>query len=290
MLSVLIPAYDEAESIAAVVARARETMEASGVPYELIVIDDGSSDGTGERAKADGVRVIRHPRNAGYGRALKTGIRESRYPWCAIVDADGSYPVEKLPELLAHVPVYDMVVGARTGSIYWGSFGRRLLRTALLRLVQFVAGTSVPDVNSGFRIFRKDVALAHSARISSGFSFTTTLTLAMILGEHFVHYVPIEYRPRVGKTKVRLRRDILRMLQILVQAVLFYNPLKAFLALCFVSVLASLVIGGALCFYHPSMGLEFLGFGIIAAIGIGAVGFLAESLRLRAKETPVSRE
>ena len=145
-------------------------MEAAGVPYELIVIDDGSTDGTGERAKADGVRVIRHPRNAGYGRALKTGIRESRYPWCAIVDADGSYPVEKLPELLAHVPAYDMVVGARTGSIYWGSFGRRALRVALMRLVQFVTGTTVPDVNSGFRVFRKDVALSHSSRISSGFS------------------------------------------------------------------------------------------------------------------------
>ena len=162
MLSVLIPAYDEAESIAAVVARARETMEASGIPYELIVIDDGSSDGTGERAKADGVRVIRHPRNAGYGRALKTGIRESRYPWCAIVDADGSYPVEKLPELLAHVPVYDMVVGARTGSIYWGSFGRRLLRTALLRLVQFVAGTRHADARDlGAVGWRRGIDVQH---------------------------------------------------------------------------------------------------------------------------------
>ena len=135
----------------------------------------------------------------------------------------------------------------------------------------FVTGTTVPDVNSGFRVFRKDVALSHSSRISSGFSFTTTLTLAMILSEHFVHYVPIEYRPRVGETKVRLRRDTLRMLQILVQAVLFYNPLKAFLALCCASVLAGLLIGGLLCFFHPSTGLNFLG--SFSQYGINAVYF-----------------
>ena len=269
MLSVLIPAYNEAESIAAVVQRVRETMDASGVPYELIVIDDGSSDDTAKRAGADGVQVIRHPRNAGYGRALKTGIRHARFEWCGIVDADGSYPVERLPDLFAYTPAFDMVVGARTGPHYWGSSGRHLSRWILLRLVRFVAGTSISDVNSGFRVFRKDIALAHSSRISSGFSFTATLTLAMILDEHFVHYLPIDYHQRVGKTKVRLRRETLRMLQILVQAILFYNPLKAFLAACLVSAFAGFAIGAGLFFFDRVLGLAFFGAGLLVAILIG---------------------
>jgi glycosyltransferase involved in cell wall biosynthesis len=289
VLSVLIPAYNEAASIAAVVKKVRETMDASGLHYEMIVIDDGSSDDTAKRAEADGVQVIRHPRNAGYGRALKTGIRHARFEWCGIVDADGSYPVERLPDLFAFTPAYDMVVGARTGPNYWGSSGRHMARAILLRLVRFVAGTKIPDVNSGFRIFRKDIALAHSSRISSGFSFTTTLTLAMILDEHFVHYLPIDYHPRVGKTKVRMRRDVLRMLQILVQTTLFYNPLKAFLAACLASVLAGLALGAGLFFLDRIVGLAFFGAGLLVAILVGAVGLLAETVRMHRAEARLPR-
>ncbi len=284
MLSVLIPAFDEAESIASVVNRVRQTMDASGLPYEVLVVDDGSTDDTGKRAEEAGARVIRHARNGGYGCALKSGIRQARYEWCAIVDADGSYPVERLPDLVSHTPAFDMVVGARTGPHYWGSPRQRLARSILLRLVRFVAGTSVPDVNSGFRVFRRELALAHSSRISSGFSFTTTLTLAMILDERFVHYLPIDYHERVGETKVRLWRDTLRMLQILVQAILYYNPLKAFLAICIVTAVAGLVVGAVLYFLAPGLGIAFFGVALLVAVLVGAVGFLAETMRLHRTE------
>src|SRR4030095_11803542 len=128
VLSVLVPAYNEAASIAETVRRIRETMSAAGVVHEIIVIDDGSTDETAVRAETAGVAVIRHPANGGYGRALKSGMRQSRYDWCAIVDADGSYPIERLPDLLEYVPRFDMIVGARQGRPYSGRRGQRSAR------------------------------------------------------------------------------------------------------------------------------------------------------------------
>jgi glycosyltransferase involved in cell wall biosynthesis len=280
VLSIIIPAYNEGASIANVVKEVREVMEGSGVAYEIIVVDDGSTDDTAERAEGEGIRLIRHPVNSGYGRALKSGIAEARYPWCAITDADSSYPIERLPELLSYTDRFDMVVGARTGKHYWGSPANHVARWMLLRLVGFVVGMRVPDVNSGMRIFRKDLALAHSHRISSGFSFTTTLTLALLLDERFVCWVPIEYHPRVGDTKVRYRRDTLRMVQILVQAVLYYNPLKIFLAVCLGTALCGLALGAVIALFDPISGILFAGIGLLVASLIGAVGFVAETLRL----------
>ncbi|MBM4268326.1 MAG: glycosyltransferase family 2 protein [Deltaproteobacteria bacterium] len=287
MLSVLVPSYNESRYIAETVGRVRATMDGAGVPYEIIVIDDGSSDDTGAKAEATGVTVLRHPTNLGYGRALKTGMRRAAYDWCAILDADGSYPIERLPDLLAWVPRFDMVVGARRGKHYWGGASKRWARTILLRLVTFAVGTRVPDVNSGMRIFRKDIALAHVARISSGFSFTTTLTLAMLLDEHFVRYEPIDYFERVGESKVRMGRDSLRMLQIVTQAILYYNPLKVFLPICF----AALAVGASLGLLLAAVGAPVAGVLALAVSGIGAIvvgalGLVAEAIRLhRAEKT-----
>ena len=281
MLSLIIPAYNEAGSIQQTIQDAQAALSGSGIVHELIVVDDGSTDETAALADVEGVTLIRHPINGGYGRAIKTGVRHARYEWCAIVDADGSYPIAALAELLGYVPDFDMVVGARTGKNYWGSPSKRLARMALLLLVRFVTGVKVPDVNSGLRIFRKDFAIEHSARISSGFSFTTTLTLAMILDERFLKYVPIDYAPRVGRTKVRMRRDSLRMLQILVQAILYYNPLKIFLALCGLCLGIGVVGGLAMQLLSGSGGALFLGISLLAGAIVAALGFCAELIRLR---------
>jgi glycosyltransferase involved in cell wall biosynthesis len=280
VLSILIPAYNEAANVTQTVERIQTTMEPTGTEYEIIVIDDGSEDDTAARAEALGVRVLRHPTNGGYGRALKTGMRHARYDWCAIVDADGSYPVDRLPELLSYVPRFDMVVGARTGAHYWGSPRKRLARLVLRRVVNFVVGMDVPDVNSGMRVFRKAIALAHARRISGGFSFTTTLTLAMLLDEHFVHYVPIDYYQRVGRSKVRPGVDSLRMLQIVTQAIVYYNPLKIFLPICFASVAVGVMLGVPLAVVDGTAALLFIGVSLLVALLVGAVGLLADAVRL----------
>jgi polyisoprenyl-phosphate glycosyltransferase len=174
-----------------------------------------------------------------------------------------------------------MVVGARTGKHYWGSFSKRWSRTFLLRIVEFVVGRHIPDVNSGFRVFNKAVALEHANRISSGFSFTTTITLAFFFEEKFVKYLDIEYYQREGKSKVHVRRDSLRMLQIVTQAILYYNPLKLFLLLCFLSIIvgvsAALValIAGALF-----QALILVSISVLVSIILGGLGFVAEALRL----------
>ena len=134
-----------------------------------------------------------------------------------------------------------MVVGARTGAHYRGSGAKWIGRGILHAMVRFVCGVHVPDVNSGMRVFRKAIALDHIASIGNGFSFTTTLTLAMLQESHFVAYVPIEYRERVGRSKVVLSRDTLRVLQILTMAVVVYNPIKLFLVLMGLAAIGALV-------------------------------------------------
>lgn len=280
MITVIIPAYNEGATIRTTVERLREVMDATQIVYELIVVNDGSRDDTREHAEATGVRVISHPTNGGYGRALKTGIRSAAYDWCAIVDADASYPIERLPDLIALVPEFDMVVGARTGSHYWGSFSKRLSRLLLLRVVSFVVGRDIPDVNSGFRVFRKATALAHIQRVSSGFSFTTTITLAFLLSENFVKYVPIDYHKREGKSKVKMGRDSLRMIQIVASAILYYNPLKLFLMVCLFSAALAVVLALLCLLFAPGFAFPALILGAFTTVLLGGMGLIAEALRV----------
>ena len=283
-ISFLIPAYNEGASIRETIQRLEALCTEHSLRYEIIVIDDGSSDETAANARAtptENLTVIQHPTNRGYGRALKTGLYAATYDWCAIVDADGSYPIESFPDLLRHVPAFDMVVGARTGKNYWGSLGKRLGRLVLIQMVAFVIGVRIPDPNSGMRVFRKDIALEHVKRISSGFSFTVTITLAMFLDERTVQYVPIEYLDRVGDSKVKIGVDSLRVIQILAQAILYYNPLKLFLVLCFFSAGVGTLLGVvAMLFGAWGLGLGLLAIGLQAAILLGGMGFLAEAIRL----------
>jgi polyisoprenyl-phosphate glycosyltransferase len=239
-ISVLIPAFNEAPSVGAVVQRVRQVMDSRGDDYEVLVIDDGSSDGTAAAAAAAGATVIAQPKNGGYGLALKTGLRKAQGDFVAIADADGSYPIDSLPALLDRVPRFDMVVGARSGSQFRGSPFKWWGRCALHAMVHFVTGTRVPDVNSGMRVFRRDIAMRSINQIGNGFSFTTTLTLAMLLNSHFVEYVSIDYLKRAGASKVRIGRDTLRTLQILVMAIVAYNPIKMFLLLIYIQLLALL--------------------------------------------------
>lgn len=279
-VSILIPAYNEGASVQGIVERIQGAARRAGLNYEIVVIDDGSTDDTGTKARGCAVTVLEHPQNAGYGRALKTGLRHASGDWIAIVDADGSYPVEALPELLAYVPRFDMVVGARTGVHYWSSPAKWLARVALRAMVRFVCGVWVPDVNSGMRVFRKSIALEHIASIGNGFSFTTTLTLAMLLEGHFVAHVPIDYRARVGKSKVILYQELLRVLQILTVAIVTYNPIKLFLVL----------MGAALLGTVPALGLDAwiargAHAGLIVALGsctallLFALGLVTDILR-----------
>jgi hypothetical protein len=244
-VSLVIPAYNEAAAITEVILQAHQAL-ADVADYEIIVVNDGSTDRTGELAQMAGARVIDHPYNRGYGNSLKTGILASRYESIVICDADLSYPLDQLPRLLAEAEHYDMIVGARQGKHFYGSFLKRIARWCQLRLVSFAVGIRVPDANSGLRLIRRSVARRFFPFLCTGFSFTTSLTIALLCEQYLVKFIPVPYHRRRGSSHVRPVRDTLRSLQIIVHCILRYNPLKLFLPLAAVPLVlaASCVIAG----------------------------------------------
>jgi polyisoprenyl-phosphate glycosyltransferase len=284
MVSVVIPAFNEAEAIPYVVARANSAL--SDIEHEVVVVDDGSSDKTTEFACVAGARAVRHPHNLGYGAALKSGIKAAKYDTIVIADADGTYPLEQVPVLLAeYAKGFDMIVGARTGAEYRESVFKSPMRIWLKWLVEFTAGRTIPDINSGLRVFSRKTVLPYFDHLCNTFSFTTSLTLAYMMTSKFVGYVPIPYYKRIGKTKVRLVRDSLRTLQYITQAIVYYNPLKLFLLICgliLIVSLGSLVL--ATLFHWVSAFYLGIG-GILMSVQVFCLGLLAELLRqIMAKE------
>ena len=178
-VTVVIPAYNEAAHVADQIASVDRVMSTSGWDYEIIVVDDGSTDGTAEAASAAGLgRVVRRQHNRGYGAALKLGIRLAANDWILITDADGTYPVEAIPTLLAEAQANSMVVGSRTGAVVKVPLVRRPAKWFLNRLASYLAGRDLPDINSGLRLMRKSLIHRYEHLLPDGFSFTTTITLS----------------------------------------------------------------------------------------------------------------
>ena len=279
MISVIIPAYNEENAVGDVVSQVRQVLDA--VEHEVIVVDDGSTDSTSRKALEAGAIVISHPHNIGYGRSLKDGIQAARYDTIVISDADGSYPVEDIPKLVEQHQKqgFNMVVGQRTGVNYYESFSKRNLRYFLTRLVEFTAGRRIPDINSGFRVFSKGELVPYFQHLCDAFSFTTSMTLAYMMTGKYVTYTPIAYRKRVGETKVRLFRDSLRTMQIVVQAILYYNPIKLFLVIGLLQLLAAMVGVGLSLIFHIPGAFAFGMLGILLLFPIFSLGLLADLLR-----------
>lgn len=241
-LSVVIPAFNEQESIRRVVAGIRDQLNSAGVEHEVIVVVDGATDNTASEASAVADRVIEHPQQRGYGRSLKSGILAAKHELVAIIDADGTYPANRLPDLMCEAQRYDMVVGARSGKHFQGGPFKRIGRWVFRRLAEFSAGQKIPDINSGLRVFRRNEMIRFFPIISAGFSFTTTSTLAYLHNDLLIKYVPVDYHKRSGRSHVRYLRDSLRALQIIIEAILRVNPIKVFLLLAFPVALAGVAL------------------------------------------------
>lgn len=272
-VTVVIPAYNEGAHIAQQVRAVRATMERSAWTFEIIVVDDGSADNTAQEAARTGVRVLRHRRNRGYGASLKSGIEASRFDWILIIDADGTYPTDAIPELLAAADRNAMVVGARVGQSVKIPLVRRPAKWFLGRLASYLAGRRLPDLNSGLRLMRKDLVERYVHLLPSGFSFTTTITLASACNEHPIEYVPINYHARLGKSKIRPRHAYDFLLLIL-RIIVFFNPLKVFLP-----VGAALALAGLAKFGYDITRdnlSESAIFGLLAALILWAIGLLAD--------------
>lgn len=271
-ITVVIPAFNEEAALGQTLSQLKKALADIGQTYEILVVDDGSTDGTAGIAKSAQVRVLSHPINSGYGHSLLTGIEAARYDTIAIVDADGTYPVERLPELLAfYRKGFHMAVAARQGSHYHSSISKSFLRIIFRFLAEFSCGRNIPDINSGFRIFDRRPVLAWRASLSTGFSFTTSITLLFMLNNLFVGYLPMAYSRRVGQSKVRLLRDSLRSLQIIFTIIAQFNPLKLYLLFCLVNV-----VGNTGLWILDSSVLLALGWNSASLIAAaGALGLIA---------------
>jgi len=246
-LTVVVPCYNEEGAIEQSLAQLAQILRALP-PHEVLVVDDGSTDRTAEILAAaaprhPNVRVVRHAVNQGYGAALKTGIRRAKGGLIAIVDADGTYPYERLPDLLALAREADMVVGARTGEKVEYSAVRKIPKVFLKSYMEWLAGQAIPDMNSGLRIFRKTSAERFFNILPNSFSFTTTITLAMLTKRYDVRWVPINYTARIGKSKISPVRDTLRFAQLILRTGMYFAPLRVLMPVAlvlFLGFLASL--------------------------------------------------
>jgi glycosyltransferase involved in cell wall biosynthesis len=282
-VSVVIPVYNEELGIAPLLARLLEVMKASDLDYEIIVVDDGSTDDTTARIETTGVHVLRHPENRGYGAALKTGIRQASNPLIAIMDADGTYSPERIPYLVKHLVTSrcDMVVGARTGKSVKIPRLRRPAKWAINRLAELVAGQSIDDLNSGLRVFRRQVVPRFIRLLPDGFSFTSTITLAMLSNDYIVEYVPINYHVRVGRSKIRPVGDTLSFVGLVLRIGLYFAPLKIFLPMSAILLLSAIGWGVFSEFVLGEVADISTLVIVMTAVQVGVVGLLAELINRR---------
>ncbi len=280
-LSVIIPAYNEAGGITEVVERLMPVLSALDRDTELIVVDDGSADDTAALAEKAGARVVRHAQNRGYGATLKSGIAQAKSDLVAILDADCTYPPEALPELVDAIEGNDMVVGARKKGKVHIPLIRRPAKAVLRWLASYLSGYPIPDLNSGFRIMRRPVVNRFLNLLPSGFSFTTTITLAMLVSGFGVKYVDIEYHARAGRSHIRPIRDTLGFLSLILRTVMYFNPLRIFmpLALTFLAAGAAVFL---LTWHYLDRPLDTTSLLLlVTGVQLGGLGLLADLIAKR---------
>ncbi|HTC20011.1 MAG TPA: glycosyltransferase family 2 protein [bacterium] len=281
-VTVIIPAFNEERGVGDVVRKVRQVLRRAHVPHELFVVDDGSKDQTGLKARQAGAHVISMGENRGYGASLKAGMRQARYNLIAMLDADGTYPPEELPELLRLVETSDMAVGARIKPNAAIPFLRRFPKWLLGKWANYLAERKIPDLNSGLRVFRKNIAGRYEGLFPNGFSFTTTLTLALECHGYVVKYHPITYAVRIGTSKIKPIQDTINFFSLVLRVVMYFKPLKIFIPLSGIIFLCGVASGIAVRLQGRPWNGETL-FLLVASLQVAALGLLADLLVKRGR-------
>ena len=273
-ISIIIPAFNEQASIGKVLEGLREWRERA----EIIIVDDASTDRTAEIAECAGFRVIRHRTNKGYGAALKTGIRVCKGDIVVMMDADSEHNAAQIAKLLDNFGDNDMVVGARAKGSH-APLIRRPGKWLLSKVANYLAQTDIPDLNSGFRAFRRGVAKLFLHILPNGFSFTTTLTLALFKEGYSIAYVPITTTPRVGTSTVNPIRDGVNTLMLIIRIIALFDPLRVFAPTSAVLFLIGLIYWGLDIFLRQRVNIPTGAvLVILASVIIFMFGILADQV------------
>src|SRR3989339_550488 len=272
--SIIVPVFNEEGVVEKVMADIKKYINQE---CEIIVVNDGSTDRTKDLLeRIPDIKVISHSKNCGYGAALKSGIRKSQGEYILIIDADGSYPVKSIPELISQIGDYDMVVGARTKPQNQIPISRKPTKYLLNKLANYLTGTKIPDLNSGLRIIKKKLINQFFRLLPDGFSFTTTITLALLTNGYQVKYIPIDYYKREGKSKIRPVRDTMNFLQLIIKTVLYFNPLKIFIPLGLILLLSGLLVFIYSYLFAPKIMDVTIVILFVSAIQVMAIGMIAD--------------
>ena len=284
LVSIIIPVFNEEAAIGDDLDTIIATMRDSGYQYEIIVVNDGSTDRTVEIVSArDEVRLISHPYNRGTGAARTTGIREARGSIIVMTDGDGTYPNHEIPALVSFLGEYDTVIGARRherGTVRWLRSPAKLF---IRLLASYLTRVKIPDLNSGFRAFRKEMAERYSGILPTTHSWVATITIASLSDGYTVKFMPIDYYPRKGRSTFHPIADTYNYLSLVVRAVMYFDPLRIFLPVA----LSLLTLGvGKMVYDIFAYDFHFAPSTVtilLAAIQLGAVGLLADLIVRRQK-------
>jgi len=261
----VIPAYNEESRIGAVLNDLLAMIKSWNIECEIIVVDDGSKDKTAQIAGGFDVQLVQHKQNKGYGASLKTGIRQARYNIIGMVRFIGEY---------------DMAVGARVGKNVKMPLFRRPAKWLLNKYANYLVQEKIPDLNSGLRVFKKDVFEKFRSILPNGFSFTTTLTLALLSNDYQVRYIPIDYFERGGKSKIRPFRDTVNFFTLITKTSLYFNPLRVYMPIAL-----SLLGFGAISFGYDIFVLQNITDRTMAlflwGVQLGVIGLLADMMSHR---------
>jgi len=276
-ISVVLPIYNEEAAIGDDLDLIKRTMDATGYPYEIIVVNDGSTDRTVEIVSGrPWVRLLHHTHNRGTGAARTTGVKAAQGNLILMTDGDGTYPNQDMPKMLEYLQHCDMVIGARKeekGTLKWlRSSAKWFIRT----LASYLTATKIPDLNSGMRGFRRDIALKYLNILPTTHSWVSTITIAFLSDGYEVAFMPIDYYPRKGKSSFHPLRDTYNYLTLVVRAVTYFNPLRVFLPLSlFLFAVGGIKLVRDLIVYrfHVPTGTVLV---LVTAVQIGVMGLLAD--------------
>lgn len=274
--SFIIPCYNEPPEV---LQRTLQQLDQhlqgiAAIEYEIIVVDDGSTRYQYPDFPQDHIHLLHHPENRGYGASLMTGILAAHHDWVGIIDADSTYPIEYFAEFMRHTPQYDIIVGER--KLKDVEFLRRFPKYLLYKTASYLSGQPIPDLNSGMRLFKKDIALKYRKMFPQKFSFTSTLTMIGVTNFYQLKYVPIPYYKRTGQSKIHPIKDTLRFFMLVTRLSLYFKPLRFFLPLSTLILLLAILRGlrdvllvnhlGGLALVLFFMAFQVFFFGLLAEI------------------------